>query len=1020
MKSGGVLYLRYQHMSGHFFFKSLVRIIVLGFFAFAGAAGMAGTQVASGLSPSTAVSNVGGGEAYSSVVTPDGRFVAFCSTSDNLVAGPGEAPLQEAVPAHMNVFVRDRQAGTTLLVSGNATGIAGGNGDSFPDAISGNGQFVVFDSVATDLIAGNTNTTRNIYVRDVVSNITTLVSISTNGAPGNGDSREASATITPDGRYVAFSSLATNLVANDANGIEDVFVRDLTLGVTTLASPGAQKPAGNVTTPLTALSSSEFPILSADGRYVAFYSTALGFVQTATNPGELYVRDLVQGTTAWVSANAHQINPSGASANYAMSTNGQWIAYQSIGGTKGGLVLRYNVLTQTSDDISTNGLVAATLEQVSRNIDISADGRFVAFTKTNTGVGASIELWDGQSGTTSLISGGTAGPYCDFPRVDQTGRYVAFLSNDGSLTTNSDGREHIYMRDTTTGDIQLVDVGTNGVTPISSIMVPFYFSAGGGVIAFDCWDGAMSMNPYKNDAFARDLNANTTEIISTAAPGMPSVTPLNPSGLTGVSVSSNGQYAAFVCDCGGMGGINSNGFWDVYLHDLDSGSNTLVSVSADGLSSGNGLSYGPATSGDGRYVAFTSGATNLVANDTNGTTDVFLRDLQEGSTVLISQDVSGLGEGNSNSLAPQISADGQKALFFSYANNLTTNPSVRFSGENIFWRDLQAGTTYAITTGGTNPVAAMTPDGSNVVFSVSQQFCLWSAQSHSVTVLVTSLSSIPLEADVSADGSRAAFETSTNCYAVDLLARTNFVRGTFLPTAQTHSQFSADGRYLAYLASTAKTSNQVELYDFQSETNILVSQAYNSTSGGNSTSDSPAISSDGRYVAYRSAATNLVPGDTNGVPDVFLYDRLTGGTTLISVSELGPRSGNGRSLTPFFSGDGQTVFFTSWASDLAPGDYNESSDVFAVSLATNGLATEPLNFMGIFAGTTNGQFSANQPLTLTWSALFGAGYEIEFKNNLTDPQWQVLTNHATVVGNQGSVIDFAPNVAQRFYRVVSF
>src|SRR6202012_4146420 len=124
-------------------------------------------------------------------------------TSDNLVAGPGGAPLQVAVPAHMNVFVRDRQMGTTLLVSGNVTGTAGGNADSFPNAISANGQFVVFDSVATDLIAGNTNATRNIYVRDVVSNITTLVSIGTKGAPGNGDSREASASITPDGLYVA-------------------------------------------------------------------------------------------------------------------------------------------------------------------------------------------------------------------------------------------------------------------------------------------------------------------------------------------------------------------------------------------------------------------------------------------------------------------------------------------------------------------------------------------------------------------------------------------------------------------------------------------------------------------------------------------------------------------------------------------------------------------------------------------------------------------------------------------------
>jgi len=332
------------------------------------------------------------------------------------------------------------------------------------------------------------------------------------------------------------------------SGIPDVFVRDLQLGVTTLASPGAQKYT-SASTPMTAGSASEWPTLSADGRYAAFFSTAIGLVSNVTSSGELYVRDLVQGSTAWVSTNAHRLNSSAVSANYAMSANGQWIAYQAtvtstIGpSTSTGFVFRYNVATGTSDAICTNGWVMASLDTDGRNIDISADGRFVAFTMTNSSGGASIQLWDAQSGATSLISGEYlpfATQHCDFPRLDQTGRYVAFTSDEASLTTNSDGACHIYLRDTSTGAIQLVDQGTNSAAPIAFIMTPFHLSAEGNAVAFDCPDGALGNNIHKFDAFLRDFGSNTTEVISVPAPTLPSDTPLNSSGLAGFSISSNG------------------------------------------------------------------------------------------------------------------------------------------------------------------------------------------------------------------------------------------------------------------------------------------------------------------------------------------------------------------------------------------------------------------------------------------------------------------------------------------------
>jgi hypothetical protein len=986
----------------------------------AGAINLAnGAQIISQLAPGTAVSAVAGGDSSLPIVSPDGRYVLFASTANNLVAAAGGHVMPDYFPARENVYLRDRQAGTTILVSINAAGTAGGNSDSWPGAISANGQFALFASSAPDLVAGDTNGATDIFLRDVVHGTTTLVSVSTNGSPGNGESREA--TMTPDGRYVAFVSAANNLVTGDANGIPDVFVRDMQAGTTILASPGATAVLGTAT-PFTRGSSSEAPILSVDGRYVAFYSTAANLVNGHTL-GEVYVRDLTQGVTIWASSNAQTVIASPASANYAMSTNGQFIAYQSSEGTTNGAVFRYNTATGVTDIISTNGAVPASLDLDARNIDISADGSIVVFTTTNGPVAdssTSVELWNALSNTTSLVSGGTVGAQSDFPRLDQSGRYVAFFDNEASLTANGDGNFHVYLRDTVAGTVQLVDVGTNGTSPISSLTTPFHFSADGGLVAFECPDGAMSSGPNKLDVFARDLVANTTEVISTPVQTLASSTAFGSSGLSSFSVSSNGQYVAFYSDAAGLATNAVWGIRNIFVHDFVSGSNVLVSVSADGLDAGSSGSFDPAISGDGRYVAFSSYATNLVANDTNNAEDVFVRDLQADSTTLVSVGAGGLVEGNGNSYWPQISANGRYVLFFSTANNIAAGVSNEF-----FWRDLQAGTAHAV--GATN-IAAMTPDGSNVVFAAGSQLHLWQAQNQSNTTIFTVSGSAPniLDIAVSPDGTRAAFGTSSAIYTADLVQRTGAQLGMAgRATSWARFQFSGNSLYLANLLQPASESNQVYLYNFQTATNTLVSQSFASGGGGNGNCDSLAISADGQYVAYRSFATNLVPDETNAVPDIFLYNGLTGGTTLVSVSLLGNRSADGRSLNPVFSGDGQTLFFQSWASDLGADDFNQGSDIFALTLSTNGLggatnAAPPLKFSGISLGATNGQFTTNQGPTLTWASVPGTGYQVQFKNNLTDPQWQNLDGRATVVGSQGQITDLAPNPTQRFYRIISY
>jgi hypothetical protein len=254
-------------------------------------------QLVSVRDPSQRPPTGGSGDSGTPIVSPDGRYMLFASTANNLLLITNDTPIPAMFPAPLNVFLRDRTNGTTTLVSVNLSGTAGGNGDSLPMGLSTNGQYAVFESSASNLVAGDTNNATDVFVRDLVSGTTLLVSVSTNGQVGNGASR--SPAMTPDGRYVAFVSAANNLVAGDTNGIPDVFVRDMQDNVTTLVSVGA---LSTITIHLAA--GSEAPDISPDGRYVAFYSSATNLVPGVPAGGDVYVRDLAAGTTFWVSSAA--------------------------------------------------------------------------------------------------------------------------------------------------------------------------------------------------------------------------------------------------------------------------------------------------------------------------------------------------------------------------------------------------------------------------------------------------------------------------------------------------------------------------------------------------------------------------------------------------------------------------------------------------------------------------------------------------------------------------------------------
>ena len=186
-----------------------------------------------------------------------------------------------------------------------------------------------------------------------------------------------------------------------------------------------------------------------------------------------------------------------------------------------------------------------------------------------------------------------------------------------------------------------------------SVTVPS-LSDDGSVIAFESGDDNIVPNDGNpdSDVFVRELAAGTAELVSVHDPSLPSVTPSGGiSGVTPYSLSANGRYIAYFSDAGNVIPNDTNGYRDVFVRDLMTGTDVLVSVNTNGVV-GDSISTDPAISGNGRYVAFTSSANDLVANDTNNAQNVFVRDLQTGTTTLVSVSTDGVDPGNGDSFSP--------------------------------------------------------------------------------------------------------------------------------------------------------------------------------------------------------------------------------------------------------------------------------------------------------------------------------------------------------------------------------
>jgi Tol biopolymer transport system component len=380
------------------------------------------------------------------------------------------------------------------------------------------------------------------------------------------------------------------------------------------------------------------------------------------------------------------------------------------------------------------------------------------------------------------------------------------------------------------------------------------------------------------------------------------------------AVSADGRFVVFWSEATNLVPDDTNDVEDVFVRDRWEGTTRRVSVDLEG-GNADGPSLDASISADGRWVVFTSAATDLVPDDRNWQWDIFVRDLWHGVTSRVSVTPSG-GDSNNDSAGASISADGRRVAFVTWARGLAEGDR-DWEVRDIIVRDLELGE---------NTLATVNHEGGDPEASC------W-------------------EASISGDGRRVGFvssaddlvegdgNTQVDAFVRDVESATTMrisvdADGADPDGRNRHPRLSDNGRWVTFRSHATNlvaddTNGQADI--FVRDLDLGVTRRVNLSTAGDEAQDGgswfPVISGDGRYVAYLTDATNLYEGDTNGFGDIVATDRVTGETVLLSLSADGGAV-NGWSNQPVLSADGRYVVFESIASDMVEGDTNDLWDVF--------------------------------------------------------------------------------------------
>ena len=387
-------------------------------------------------------------------------------------------------------------------------------------------------------------------------------------------------------------------------------------------------------------------------------------------------------------------------------------------------------------------------------------------------------------------------------------------------------------------------------------------------------------------------------------------------------VNGDGQFVVFHSEQGFVVPGDTNGFSDVFVRDREA--DTLAVVSKPSTGQSNGDSSFADISADGRFIVFHSEATNLTDDaDTNGSWDIFLYDTVAGTMERVSEDENG-NQADGSSFHASVSDDGRYVAFHSLAANL--HPTDTDTQADIFVKDRQTGEVELISTDpnfgavdGDSFVPDISGDGRFVVYESDATNLVGNDTNDKWDIFL-------FDRD---GGTTERISLSAELQNAD--------DNSFLP------KISTDGRYIAFesfaenlIFGDDNGVADVYLYDRQLIQTIRVSVPFGVGDDSNDRSLGVALSDDGTKIAFQSWASNLVPGDTNDVLDVFYFE--VGDTAPTRMSEIDGVGGNGPSALPAMSGDGSIVVFESLASNLGEADTDGFWDAFVYDTTSGTLA----------------------------------------------------------------------------------
>ena len=872
-------------------------------------------------------------------------------------------------------------ANLTLGSLATRSGTSGSSG-SFTPAISADGRFVAFASQARNLATNDDmSPLLQVYRRDLFSGTTVLISVSTNGRAG--DDSASAPSISADGRFVSFESAAGNLVINDTNGLSDVFVRDVPNGVTLLASLTTNGMySGN--------GLSRAPHLSADGRYVAFESKATNLVADTNGLDDIFIRDLVAGTTRLIYPPA--VNSPvfrGHSSSPFLSSDGRFVAFENTRSNfsaflSGDVYVRrlgdpfpifasatvtnyfqpVTLLNSTFASIDASGRRAAFFAVPQNQVALGALFAFDLFTSNLTVVASNVlaldppplslggtwtayvqsnalYLHDIVQGTNVQVCGPaglTNGIVRSSPVLSTNGARLVFSAS----ATNND-MPVLLSFESGSGVFTLISASTNG-TPVSVELgsLPIicddgsriaYASAAGNIVPFDSNQDA--------DVFCYDVGNGQTRLASERVANRQHVASHKLGSYSTPVLGASGRFLAFVSLDNELVAGDDNPWSDVYVRDLQS--NTLERLVPTNRAPGAAICLRPAISADGRNLAWLEQPRPTYADEqtlAQPINSIVWVDRQTGESRFVPATSSGFGLLTRN--GPALSPDGQLLAFVLLGQLHLKAMNLPGTNYSLISSNYNSPVSYSGESG--NP--KFTPDGRWLIFSSTSGTLVSNTPSitygvyarnlaENTTRLVSvrpadfAISSVSLNYQVCGDSRHVLYTLTSGSESRAYLAD---LAATNAPVAVcstcSNPSASADGRFVAFdRQQTFGGPFSAYVRDLQTGTTELASQRADGTAGTNAFACLPVTSSDGRFVAYRGGDPRLVANDTNAALDLFVRDRLLGFNFSIT-RQATARSHYFSPGTFGFGADGRTLLISSLLPGLTQTDLSPSADVF--------------------------------------------------------------------------------------------